>query len=117
MTVYDKKSELRQYVQELKEKVSVSDRLIFSQAIFDRIEDLEVFQQAKTILLFWSMENEVQTHDFIRKWKGRKSIFLPAIQNDDLEIKKYTGKMNMLKTSKLTLFEPPDSAFCRSKGH
>jgi len=115
MAVYDKKSELRQYVQELKEKVSASDRLIFSQTIFERIENHEVFQQAKTILLFWSMESEVQTHDFIRKWIGHKSIFLPVIHNNDLEIKKYTGKMNILKTSKLTLFEPADTAFADPK--
>ena len=111
MTINNKKSELRQYVQKLKEEVSAIDRLIYSQVMFDRIENLEVFQEAENILLYWSMENEVQTHNFIRKCEGSKAIYLPLIRNDNLEIKKYTGKMNMRKTATLTLFEPADSTF------
>lgn len=111
MKLRKEKIELRQNVQMLKEKVSASDRLIFSQIIFDKIDNLEAFQKAENILIYWSMESEVQTHDFIRKWEARKSIFLPLIRNDNLVIKKYTGRMNKRKTATLTLFEPTDNAF------
>jgi len=115
MDVYEDKKALRLLVNEQREKVPVSENHHLSKEIFNKIEHLEVFQHAKCILLYWSMECEVHTHDFVRKWNGRKKMCLPVIVNDGLKIKQYAGSMKMLKTSKLTIFEPTDGPYIDAK--
>jgi len=90
----------------LKEKIPESEQLSQSQIILDKIEDLPIFQKASYVLLYWSIDNEVCTHHFVSKWKERKIILLPAISEDTLILKKYTGRMKTLKTRTMKLFEP-----------
>lgn len=107
----DSKKEIRILMNRLKEKIAETDQLSQSHAIFKKIEGLQIFQQAKYILLYWSMDNEVSTHHFVSKWKDRKIILLPAISEDTLILKKYTGRMKSFRTSTMTLFEPVGKQF------
>lgn len=95
----------------LKANVTESERLSHSKVIFDRIESLQIFQHAAYVLLYWSIDNEVPTHDFISKWKDSKIILLPAVSEDALLLKNYTGRMKTLRTSTMTLFEPVGRQF------
>ena len=51
----------------------------------------KVFQQASTVLMYWSLPGEVPTHQFINDWDRRKYILLPVVKGDDLELKMYEG--------------------------
>ncbi len=111
MNILIEKKDIRLRMSRLKENVSDSEQISHSQAIFDKIEGLQVFQQAKYILLYWSMDNEVSTHQFVTRWKDRKVILLPAISKNVLIIKKYIGRMKTLKTATMTLSEPLGKPF------
>ena len=106
MNILIEKKDIRLQMSRLKEQVSDSEQKSHSLAIFAKIEGLQVFQQAKYILLYWSIANEVSTHHFVTKWKDRKIILLPAISEDVLIIKKYTGRMKILRTTIMTILEP-----------
>ena len=56
-----------------------------------QVEALEAFQHADTVLLYWSMEDEVQTHDFVNRWYRKKCLLLPCVEGDDLVLRQYTG--------------------------
>ncbi len=68
-----------------------------SKQILVLLEKHPVFQKAKTILLYYSLNDEVNTHPFIDKWCKQKSIILPKVIGNELDLKKYDGPKNLEK--------------------
>ena len=59
--------------------------------ILAALEAHPAFRAANTILLYYSLQDEVDTHEFVQKWSREKRILLPVVVGDDLEIRLYTG--------------------------
>lgn len=57
--------------------------------VFDRLEQTAAFMMADRILMYHSLPDELSTHDFLNKWAGRKSFFLPRVNGVNLEILPY----------------------------
>lgn len=85
-----------------------------SDDILKRIEDHPVFQNAKTVLLYHSLPDEVYTHDFIRKWYTHKRILLPVVTGNTLELYTYTGPEKM-QTGAYGIAEPTEGKFSNFK--
>ncbi|MBN2745107.1 MAG: 5-formyltetrahydrofolate cyclo-ligase, partial [Bacteroidales bacterium] len=60
----------------------------------------------KTILSYWSMDDEVNTHDFNLHFSSKKDIYLPSIQEDKLLIKKFISLQDLVPTGKYQIPEP-----------
>lgn len=65
--------------------------------MLSRLEAHPAFRQAHTILLYHSLPDEVNTHDFIRKWSAQKQILLPVVIGNDLELRRYTNPQDLKK--------------------
>ncbi len=104
--VHREKKILRQKMRQHKENISFVEKNRLSGIIFKKIENHAVFQNAKIILLYWSMDDEVSTHEFINKWYQKKMILLPVTLDDRLELREFSGEEYLKKTSKLALYEP-----------
>lgn len=89
------KTSIRQSIRKLKKAVSAEERLFLSHALTKRLEQHPRFIQAHTILLYHSLPDEVDTHELIRRWVGKKKILLPVVNGDDLELKEYTGESSL----------------------
>ncbi len=76
-----------------------------SRILLNQIEQHPHFIAARTILLYHSLSDEVQTHDFIEKWYTQKKILLPVVQGDELELRHYTGK-ECLSSGSFQIEEP-----------
>lgn len=61
-----------------------------SDLIWKRIETISEFKDSDIVLLYWSIPGEVDTHDFIRRWYGKKKIVLPKVAGDTLELREYS---------------------------
>lgn len=83
------KKELRKMVRGLKAQVTPEEKLREAQVVFYNIEALRVFKSARHILLYYSMPDELPTHEVVDKWALTKSIYLPRVKGDDLEILPY----------------------------
>jgi len=59
--------------------------------LLNKLEQHPLFIAAKTVLLYYSLGDEVQTHDFIEKWYRQKDILLPVVKGDILELRRYTA--------------------------
>lgn len=57
-------------------------------------------------MLYWSMKDEVLTHDLIEKIFSTKTVILPSIQDDILLLKEYKGKNEMVINSQFGIPEP-----------
>jgi len=83
------KRELRIHIRQLKQQLLEGLRLEKSEKIMARLESNPDFKKAKTVLIYWSMPDEVHTHDFINKWWKSKIILLPSVQGSVLKLKQF----------------------------
>ena len=100
------KKVLRQRIKNLKASVSYDDITTRSLSVFSNIELDADFLSAKMIILYWSLKDEVFTHDFIHRWYITKSIYLPVIIGDKLEFRRFAGESRMQPDSKFGILEP-----------
>lgn len=70
-------------------------RKLQSVEILIRLEQLPAFREAGTVLLYHSLPDEVDTHKFIEKWAVEKNIILPVVVGDVLELRSYTGSLDL----------------------
>lgn len=78
-----------------------------SAALLKKLEQHPKFAAAHTVLLYYSLKDEVQTHAFVEKWYRQKRILLPVVKGDALELRIYTGK-ECLKTGEAYRIEEPE---------
>ena len=104
------KHALRKEIKERITELSGEEKQRLSEAIFREIEQLPEFIEAKNILLFWSLPDEVFTHDCLEKWHKQKCLLLPVVNGDELELRFYEGNTK-LKTGAFGIREPQGKRF------
>ena len=100
------KAEVRKKIRELKREVPLEEKILRSEGIMRQVEALPAFQQAATVLLYWSMADEVQTHAFVERWYKEKTLLLPCVDGDDLRLRQYTGPACMVAGEQFGIGEP-----------
>lgn len=105
------KQELRKQIRAAKKAVPFCEKLQRSKIIMQRLEQLDRFRQAGTVLLYWSMEDEVQTHDFVNRWYKEKRVLLPCVDGDDLRLRQYTGPECLKAGEQFGIGEPTGPEF------
>ena len=100
------KTEVRRLVRELKRAVPSGEKLRRSEAVMAQVEQLPAFREAKVVLLYWSMADEVQTHAFVERWYREKTVLLPCVDGDDLRLRQYTGPGCMTSGEQFGIGEP-----------
>ena len=78
------KKELRLHIKTLKKQHSKDELKRQSELILEKLENHKSFIEAKTVMLYSSLPDEVQTHDFLAKWRNEKKIILPTVVGDDI---------------------------------
>jgi 5-formyltetrahydrofolate cyclo-ligase len=99
------KKRIRHEMRELRGSLSLEQKQAASDSIFNKIESMSEFKDARTILIYWSTKNEVPTHDVVRSWSKTKKILLPSVDGSHLKIKPYVSEHNM-KQGNLGIMEP-----------
>jgi 5-formyltetrahydrofolate cyclo-ligase len=100
------KKELRKLIKEVKKKYSFEEKKAKSIKIFETLEKLPEFAKSQVVMAYWSMDDEVNTHDFILKWFPEKRFVLPSVKGDELELREFTGTQNMSTGSSFGISEP-----------
>lgn len=100
------KSDIRRLMRERKRALSPEEKLRRSETIMRRLEQRPEFAKAKVVLLYWSMADEVQTHDFVERWYREKVVLLPCVDGDDLRLRQYTGPECMVAGEQFGIGEP-----------
>ena len=93
------KKELRRAVALKKKKQLDSDLQTWSDLLLSKLEKHPLFQKAHTLLLYHSLPDEVRTHHFVERWSKEKTLILPVVKGDVLELRHYTGKQDLKKGS------------------
>lgn len=105
MNIAQQKEKLRKEISLLKKQYSADDLYNRSEEVLSVLEITGAFQQAKTIFIYNSMGDEVQTLDFINRWSAEKNFYLPVVVKDDIVFRKYVQDTT-LKQSSYGIMEP-----------
>lgn len=100
------KTEVRKMMRERKRAVPPEEKLRRSRVIQQRLEQTPQFAAAKVVLLYWSMSDEVQTHEMVEQWYRQKTVLLPCVDGDDLRLRQYTGPECMVSGEQFGIGEP-----------
>lgn len=101
-----RKKEIRRQIKIIKANLNSEIKNRYSISVLNKIEQDISFVTSKKVLIFWSMDDEIYTHDFIQKWSSSKEIFLPVISGDSLVLRKFTSLDNMVPDSRFGILEP-----------
>lgn len=88
-TIYLEKNEIRRKIRSLRLMLDEHDKMQAAAEVFSRLESTAAFQLAERILMYHSLPDELNTHQFLSKWNGRKRFYLPRVNGADLEILPY----------------------------
>ena len=66
-----------------------------SAALLEKLKQHPKFASARTVLLYYSLGDEVQTHDFGEKWPRQKTIWQPVVKGDECELRIYAGRQSL----------------------
>lgn len=98
------KASIRKRMRELKKLLTDSQKSSAEQFVIERIERLEEFAKAEKVLLYYSLPDELPTHEMAARWSKTKSIYLPRVAGEDLEILPYSA--DSLASGSFSISEP-----------
>ena len=105
------KKELRQQIKQLKAMTPVAVREVEADMVFNTIKAMPIWQRAQHILCYWSLPDELPTHESVNRWLADgKNIYLPRVKGDDLEIVPYHGPESLDDNNKFHIGEPVGDA-------
>jgi len=90
------KTIIRKQVRRRKYQIDQEQSNEQSKKIFQKIEQMREFQKAKSVLVYWSMTDELPTHNFVIKWSASKTILLPVIKNEKMYIMPFSSKEKLV---------------------
>lgn len=109
--IMDEKKALRKEIRQLKQTCLPEEKLRKSASVWEKVEGMPIFREAKTVLAYWSMDDEVYTHDFVKKWAGRKTFLLPCVRGDELELRYFDGEEKLAPGEGYAIPEPVGELF------
>lgn len=111
MQTTDKKS-LRRQIKDLYKAHSTADLAVQSRVVAEGIEQLDEFREAHTVALFWSLSDEIYTHDLVRRAAHEKRVVLPVVDGDDMTFREVDSCEN-LQTGAFGIAEPRYGKVCQ----
>ena len=102
----------RQAKAEMRELLSQKRRLLTSEQkeeasarVIERLEELECFRKAKTLLIYYPIHNELDLLPLVKKYKHEKTILFPVTHRKSIDACPYRGNA-LMKRGKFNIPEP-----------
>lgn len=91
----EEKAILRKKLRLQGRETSVVQLQEWSVRLMQKVEEHPRFVAAQRALLYWSLPDEPDTHDFLKRWYGHKQIYLPCVEGDVMRMAPYEGENGM----------------------
>jgi 5-formyltetrahydrofolate cyclo-ligase len=89
------KNKMRELLVQKRRVMSTADRQMYSQQILDQLEKMTCFREAKTILLYYPIQNEVDVLPLVKKYKHEKTLLFPVSHRRAMTVHPYAGNAKM----------------------
>ena len=98
------KPEIRRLMRQLKAELSDEQKESLSQEVFAKIENCDAFKNARNVMLYHSLPDELPTHEVVIKWTLNKKVYLPRCNGDELDVVKFQPQT--MQTGSFNIIEP-----------
>lgn len=98
------KPEIRRLMRQLKAELSDEQKESLSQEVFAKIENCDAFKNARNVMLYHSLPDELPTHEVVVKWTLNKKVYLPRCNGDELDVVKFQPQT--MQTGSFNIIEP-----------
>lgn len=102
---------LRKFVRQRIKSLPAIERMRISERLLQELEAHPRFIEAKVVLLFHSLPDEPFTHDFIRKWQGRKTLLLPVVTGSETMELRTVSPQTLCSIGAYRIIEPQGLPF------
>ena len=104
------KQQMRELLVQKRRIMSSAERQEQSAAILQQLEQMQCFCDAKTVLLYYPVNNEVDVLPLFKKYKKEKTLLLPVTHRRGMTVSPYAGNENMHR-GKFHIPEPTTPAY------
>ena len=104
------KNKMRELLVQRRRVMSAQDCQMYSQQILDQLEKMTCFCEAKTVLLYYPIQNEVNVLPLVKKYKHEKTLLFPVSHRYGMTVHPYAGNKNMHR-GKFGIPEPTTPAY------
>lgn len=92
-----KQLSLRGIVEQERRILSPEQVADYSARVMDQIERMSSFRQAKTVMVYYPIHNEVDLRPLLAKYYGQKTLLLPVTHRWGMEVRPYDGEDSLRK--------------------
>lgn len=100
------KAEIRRYVLRARSLLTLDQRTSKDARIAARLERLKIFRESRSILLYCSFRDEVNTRGLLKKWIDKKQIYLPRLTSEETFIVLPVAPLESLEVNRFGIAEP-----------
>lgn len=104
------KGKMRELLVQKRRIMSAEDRQLSSQKILEQLEQMSCFREAKTILLYYPIQNEVDVLPLVKRYKHDKTLLFPVSHRRGMTVHPYAGNA-MMHRGKFGIPEPTTPAY------
>lgn len=90
------KSELRRSIRHKLAALTATQRQEQSVQVLQELEQNSRFANARVVMLYYSLPDEVCTHEFVARWAEHKTILLPIVEGNDIKVRRFVSEAAML---------------------
>lgn len=104
------KQRMRELLIQKRRMLSAEERTVQSELILSQLEKMTVFREAKTVLLYYPKNNEVDVLPLFKRYKHDKVLLLPVTHRNGMTANPYEGNDKMHR-GKVGIPEPTTPPF------
>ena len=108
--VHRAKQRMRELLVQKRRMLSAEERATFSEAILSQLEQMHCFRDAKTVLLYYPKNNEVDVLPLFKRYKRDKVLLLPVTHRKEMTAHPFEGNDKMHR-GKFGIPEPTTPAY------
>ena len=101
---------IRAIVEQRRRMLSAEEVAADSERIMAQIEQMAVFREAKVVLLYYPIHNEVDLRPLLTKYAGQKTFLFPVTHRHSMEVRPYDGE-DMMRKGRLGVPEPQTATY------
>ena len=101
---------MRELLVQKRRILSAEERASQSAAILEQLKQMQCFREAKTVLLYYPVNNEVDVLPLVKKYKKEKMLLFPVSHRHDMTVSPYEGNEKMHR-GKFHIPEPTTPAY------
>ena len=104
------KNQVRELLVQKRRIMSAADRAEASESILQQLQQMQCFREAKTILIYYPVQNEVDVLPLVKRYKKEKTILFPVSHRRGMTVHPYAGNEHMHR-GKFGIPEPTTPAY------